>query len=140
VLFQEYERDNWYTPDWLFGILDAEFGPFTLDAAASPKNTKCEEYFTVEDDGLCQEWHGRVWCNPPYRNLIRWVTKAYEETQSGRCEIAVLLLPAQTSTDWFHDFALPFAELRWIKRKVKFGGRKTSALMPSVAAIFRRPA
>lgn len=133
------ERSEWFTPDDLFNELAAKYGPFTLDVAASHDNSKCEEYFTVEQDGLAQEWHGRVWCNPPYRDLIKWVKKAHEETQSGRCEIAVLLLPAHTSTAWFHDYALPFAEFYWVRRKRKFGGLST-ALMPSVGVIFRRAA
>lgn len=132
-------RPDWWTPDWLFDELNAKYGPFTLDAAASPDNAKCVEYFTEEQDGRAQPWTGRVFCNPPYRDLVKWVEHAYHETQSGRCELACLLLPAQTSTRWFHEFALPFAELQWIRGKVKFAGQKDRALMPTVIVVFRRP-
>lgn len=127
---------DWFTPDWLFRDLDARFGPFTLDAAAADDNAKCVEYFTERQDGLTQAWRGRVWCNPPYVGLLRWVKKAYEEVASGRAERVLLLLLAHTSTEWFHEWALPFARLHWIRGKVKFGGRNKSALMPSVAVIF----
>jgi phage N-6-adenine-methyltransferase len=130
---------DWYTPEPLFRDLEQRFGPFTLDVAANDQNAKCAEYFTEEQDGRVQPWHGRVWCNPPYKDLIKWVSKAHEETRSGRCEIAVLLLPAQTSTAWFHDFALQHAEIYWIRGKQKFGGRRGSAMVGSLALIFRRP-
>ena len=31
--------------------------------------------FNVIDDGLSQEWFGRVWMNPPYSNPKPWVEK-----------------------------------------------------------------
>ncbi|MCE9558299.1 MAG: phage N-6-adenine-methyltransferase, partial [Armatimonadetes bacterium] len=88
-------------------------------------------------DALAQNWHGHVFCNPPYTKLLTWVLKAFEEVKAGRCEKAVLLLPAHTSTEWFHDYALPHGEIYWIRGKRKFGGQKKSALMPSVAICFR---
>ena len=54
--------------------------------------------------------------------------------------VVTRLLPAHTSTEWFHDYALPFAELYWVRGKRKFGASKDRALMPSVAVVFRRPA
>jgi len=131
------ERDDWWTPDWLFDELNEKYGPFTLDAAASANNTKCVEYLSTEEDGRSTPWFGRVWCNPPYNKLIEWVRHAYEETQSGRCELACLVLPAQTSTQWFHEYALPYAELYWIRGKVRFAGKKERALMPTVVVVFR---
>jgi hypothetical protein len=43
---------EWATPPDLFARLDAEHGPFTLDACATPENAKCPRYFTRADDGL----------------------------------------------------------------------------------------
>ncbi len=87
---------EWFTPEPLFRMLEEKYGPFTLDAAADESNAKCAEYFTESQDGRIQPWRGRVWCNPPYRDLLKWVRHAYGETQAGRCEVAVLLLPAHT--------------------------------------------
>ena len=129
--------NDWFTPEDLFAEISEKYGPFDLDVAATPENTKCERFYTEEEDGRLQPWDGRVWCNPPYRNLISWVTKAWEETSTGRCPIAVLLLPAQTSTDWFHDYALPLAELYWIRRKRKFGGAKGRGTVSSLVVVFR---
>lgn len=41
--------DEWSTPGWLVDQLAAEFGPFTLDPAATPENAKAPAYFTRED-------------------------------------------------------------------------------------------
>ena len=43
-------RMNWETPQELFDQLDAEFH-FTLDAASSATNHKCQKYYTAEDSG-----------------------------------------------------------------------------------------
>ncbi len=132
----ERVQDSWFTPDDLFRELEALYGPFDLDVVASAENAKCARFYTAADDALTQPWPGRVWCNPPYRDLLDWVRKAREETLSGRCTRAVLLLPAHTSTTWFHDYALPFARLHWVRRKRRFGNAQWNAMMPSVAVIF----
>lgn len=82
---------------------------FTIDAAASHENHMLPRYWTPKEDGLSQSWKGeRVWCNPPYSagNLERWVAKAAKR----EAEIAVLLIPPNTGTHWWHRYI-------WDKRK-----------------------
>lgn len=43
-------RMDWETPTDLFSKLDDEFH-FTLDAASSATNHKCQKYYTAEDSG-----------------------------------------------------------------------------------------
>lgn len=50
-------NDEWETPEEFFQGLDKEFH-FDLDACATNENHKCEKYFTIEDDGLSQNWGG----------------------------------------------------------------------------------
>lgn len=127
-------KDDWETPAWLFGLLDAEFN-FTLDAAANPANTKCARYWTQEDDGLAQPWEGQVWCNPPYsRGVGVWIAKAAAEAAKGAT--VVLLLPARTDTRWFHDHVLGTAEVRLVKGRLKFGGAESAAPFPSMVCIW----
>lgn len=70
-------KDDWETPQSLFDQLDEEFH-FTLDAASSDQNAKCEHHYTVENSGLEHSWEGEtVFCNPPYgRNIGDWIRKA----------------------------------------------------------------
>lgn len=57
----EETTDVWLSPPWLIKAL----GDFDLD----PSAPKCrpwdmaKNHYTVEDDGLAQEWRGRVWLN-----------------------------------------------------------------------------
>ena len=136
VLFSSKE-EKWATPQDFFDKLNDEFH-FTLDAAASPNNAKCANYFTEEQDGLAQSWGGHtVWCNPPYcRKTGLWVKKAYEEHQRTGCTV-VMLLPSRTDVRWFHDYILGKAEIRFIKGRLKFGGNKNSAPFPSIVVIYR---
>ena len=136
VLFSSKE-EKWATPQDFFDKLNDEFH-FTLDAAASPDNAKCANYFTEEQDGLAQSWGGHtVWCNPPYcRKTGLWVKKAYEEHQRTGCTV-VMLLPSRTDVRWFHDYILGKAEIRFIKGRLKFGGNKNSAPFPSIVVIYR---
>lgn len=63
--------------------LEERFGGFTLDVAAAPHNAKAPEFYAREDDGLEQDWEGRVWCNPPYSDCGAWVRKAWNEWNRG---------------------------------------------------------
>lgn len=59
-------RMDWETPTDLFRSLDDEFR-FTLNAASSETNHKCQKYYTLEDSAFDHEWGGEtVFCNPPY--------------------------------------------------------------------------
>ena len=49
---------EWSTPQELFDKYNSVYH-FTLDAAASDENAKCERYFTKADDALQQNWGGQ---------------------------------------------------------------------------------
>lgn len=132
VMFSS-KTDMWETPQWLFDELDNEFH-FTIDVCATPENAKCDRFISPEQDGLSQEWGGCCWCNPPYgRQIGKWVEKAAKSNAT-----VVMLLPARTDTKWFHDYCLPFGEVRFIKGRLKFGNAKSGAPFPSMIVVFRR--
>ena len=49
--------DEWATPQQIYDELNTEFN-FNLDPCCTEKNHKCEKYFTIEDNGLLQNWGG----------------------------------------------------------------------------------
>ncbi len=125
------KSDEWATPQPLFDLLNAKYGPFDLDVCANYTNAKCDIYFGEDQygastDGLAMDWHAksftgdifkdtdafgfrkakgrRCWMNPPYSRgqQPKWIKKAYEESQKG-CTV-VALLPARTDTRAFHNY------------------------------------
>lgn len=130
------KTNEWATPLALFQELDKEFG-FTLDPCATPQNAKCKKFYTLEDDGLKQNWGGhRVFCNPPYgREIGRWVEKCYREAQRGA--LVVALIPARTDTRYFHEFIWKKAkEIRFLRGRLHFNESKQAAPFPSMIVIF----
>jgi len=128
---------EWETPLDLFDKLNAEFH-FDLDPCATHENKKCLTFFTIDDDGLEQEWFGSVFMNPPYGNLIaKWIEKAFLESQKVSIRSVVCLLPARTDTRWFHDYCMLANEIRFIKGRLRFSGMDP-APFPSMIVIFKR--
>lgn len=103
--------DDRETPSELFDELSAKYGPFDLDVAAAPHNAKCERFYTLQDNALVLPWDGKVWCNPPYSNLMAWMEKAWEERDAGRAQRLVMLLPAnRTEQPWWQDYVEPYRD------------------------------
>lgn len=105
-----------------FARFDGAWGFFTLDVAASPRNTKCAKYFTYAEDGLRQRWGGnrdRVWCNPPYSRIGHWVEKAWREHEL--CDGIAMLLPAnRTEQGWWQQMVEPYRDRADSPLAVKF--------------------
>lgn len=82
---------------------------FTIDAAASPTNARLPRYWTRDDDALSRSWaYERVWCNPPYSEIERWVKYAEVEHFVGLCPLVVMLLPAnRTEQGWWQSYVEP---------------------------------
>lgn len=126
------KSDQWSTPQDLFDKLDKEYH-FTLDPCATHDNAKCAKYYTLESDGLSQDWSGEtVFVNPPYgREISKWIKKAYESDTTVVC-----LVPARTDTAWWHDYAMK-GNITFIRGRLKFGGHKNSAPFPSAIVVFK---
>lgn len=128
--------DEWATPQEIFDSLNAEFH-FTLDAAATVENHKCERYYTAEQNGLKQSWGGEsVFLNPPYSQIAKWVEKAYREGTKDNT-VVVMLIPSRTDTRYFHNYILHRSEIRFIKGRLHFNESKNNAPFPSMVVIFR---
>ena len=133
--------EEWGTPKDLFDKLNDEFG-FTLDPCASEENYKCDKYYTIEDDGLKQDWSNDiVFMNPPYgREIKHWVRKAYKESLKGG--LVVCLIPARTDTRYWHDYIFPYAkDIRCLKGRLRFVKADKigdAAPFPAAVVIFKK--
>ena len=131
------KTDMWSTPQSFYDELNKEFH-FNLDPCSTHENAKCEKHFTIEDDGLKQDWGGNtVFCNPPYGRVLKdWVQKCYEESLKPDTTV-VMLIPARTDTIYFHEYIYHVAkEIRLLKGRLKFGECKNSAPFPSMVIVF----
>ncbi|MGW5142708.1 DNA N-6-adenine-methyltransferase [Nocardia beijingensis] len=83
----------WLTPPGLIAAL----GVFDLDpCAADPRPwDTARTHIAPPEDGLAADWSGRVWLNPPYSGLGRWLDKLADHRQGT----AVVF--ARTETRWF---------------------------------------
>ena len=130
------DSNEWETPKYLYDQLDKEFN-FTLDPCCTEQSAKCEKYYTKEDDGLKQDWSKDiVFMNPPYgREIPKWIKKAYNESLKGA--IVVCLIPARTDTRYWWNYIFPYAEIRFIKGRLKFI-QENYAPFPSAVVIFNK--
>lgn len=135
VLFSQ-KTVEWETPQDFFDNLNDEFH-FTLDPCSTDENAKCAKHYTIEQDGLAQDWTGEtVYCNPPYgREMPLWIKKCYDHFIGGGT--AVMLIPARTDTKAFHEYIYGKAELRFIRGRPHFGNSKNAAPFPSMLVIYR---
>jgi hypothetical protein len=53
-----------------------------------------------------------------------------------------MLLPASVDTGWFHDLVLPYAEVQFVRGRVRFIGWEGTPIgspkAPSILAVYRR--
>lgn len=144
-------KNDWETPDIVFGPLNDEFN-FVLDVCANAKNSKCDLWLSEETDALTVDWsryltnigqpNGYVWCNPPYNNMTGWAKKVREEAEKG--VNIVTLTAARVNTRWFKELYLsdtdlvyvPVCQLRFLQPKITFVGATNTAPFPSCVGIF----
>jgi len=128
-------RSNWKTPQKWFEYLDLEFG-FNLDPCATVGSATCAHFYTEKENGLAQDWsERRVFVNPPYSNLRRWMSKAYHSAKEDGA-LVVCLVPASVETVWFQEYALR-GEVRFPLGRLKFGDGKVNAPFAVAIVIFR---
>ena len=120
--------DEWLTPPYIIKAL----GDFDLDPC-SPINRPwdtAKNHYNVNDNGLMQNWQGRVWCNPPYDTKI-----------CGLHNNAIVLIFARTETGNFFNYIWPHADaVLFIQGRLSFykvtGEKGDSAGAPSVLIAY----
>lgn len=129
------DSDEWYTPNDITYRVLLTLGQIDLDPCSNSKtdpNIPATKHYTIEDDGLTQDWSGKVYMNPPYGRVIAdWVARMVEDYQTGMIDESILLVPSRTDTAWFRllrDYPHCF-----IWGRLKFSENGTPAPFPSMA-------
>jgi hypothetical protein len=95
-------------------------------------------YYTKEHDGLAQEWTGRVWMNPPYKDglIDKFVDKLVAEHVVGDVSEAVLLVHSRTDTAWFHKAASVASAICFTRGRVRFQRPDGTGNAPPIGSVF----
>ena len=119
-------ENEWFTPPEYIVPVRKVLGDIDLDpasTAAAQEIVRAHQFFDQQIDGLKQEWHGRVFLNPPYgRPLIEpFITKLADEWNARRITAAIALTHNYTDTAWFQSKLVPIANaICFTRGRVKF--------------------
>ena len=143
-------NEGWYTPGDLIELATAVMGEIDLDPASSAEAqevVKAGAYYTQEVDGLAQQWHGRVFINPPYTAGIvdRYADKLVAEYTRGSVTEAIWLCDNSADTRWFATLADHASVILFLRGRVKFwapdgsGGVKIGSPLKGQVLIYIGP-
>lgn len=114
------KSDNWYTPPHIVELVVLILGEIDLDPCAeNGKKIPARSHYTINEDGLSKQWHGRVFLNPPYSCPGKWIAKLTEEITTGRVTEAIALVPGATDTNWLSPVLKTQPVCFW-KGRIKF--------------------
>lgn len=103
---QESDKVEYYTPQEIVEAARRVMGEIDLDPASSSeanKRIKTLWFFDRHNNGLNQQWRGRVWMNHPFSRVNNplWIAKLESEFESRRVTQACCITFAATSEKWF---------------------------------------
>ena len=116
-------ENEWYTPTCFIDSAREVMGSIDLDPASSEianKTIKAIKFFSIENNGLEQDWGGNIWMNPPYANPL--IKQFSDKLCSSMDNIAhaIVLVNNATETAWFQQMALLASMICFTSKRVRF--------------------
>jgi phage N-6-adenine-methyltransferase len=133
---------EWYTPRHIIDRVEKVFGQIDLDPCSNSNDpdeaaVPATDYWTKDDNGITQEWRGKVYMNPPYGDEIAtWVGRLIGAYEDGEIVEGIALLPARTDTAWFQSLA--DYRICFVRGRLRFSQSENSAPFPS-AVVYLGP-
>ena len=118
-------NNEWYTPLEYVEMARGVMKGIDLDPASSDLANvivRANKYYTIETDGLEQEWYGKVWMNPPYSSdlVSQFTEKLVSEYKAGRVSEAIVLVNNATETVWFNELVKSARAIVFPKGRIKY--------------------
>jgi ParB family chromosome partitioning protein len=132
-------NNEWYTPAEIIESARVVLGNIDLDPASceiANKVVKADKIFTIDDNGLEQEWYGNVWLNPPYASEL--IGLFCDKLVESNLNQAIVLVNNATETQWFSTLINKASAVIFPKGRVKFymPDGKTGAPLQGQAIIY----
>lgn len=132
LINQTSGKTEYYTPQEIIEAARTVMGGIDLDPASSEAanaRVKASFYFTATDDGLLQDWRGRIWLNHPFGRFTNrwWIKKLEREFMlEGHVAQACCITFACTSEAWFQPL---------LRRPQCFLHPRTNYLLPDGSVL-----
>lgn len=134
-------ENEWYTPAEYVDAAREVMGDIDTDPASSEfaqRTVKAGTFYTIDDDGLAQDWEGRVWMNPPYAQpaIAHFIEKLAASYESGSVTEAIALTHNYTDTQWFHRAAKACDAICFTRGRIGFVNPEGKKAAPTQGQAF----
>lgn len=121
---QNSGENEWYTPGVFIEAARSVLGGIDLDPASSEvanRTVQAARFYTVEDDGLKQDWPvGRIWMNPPYAQPLMGQFAAKYAAEIRKGSTGIVLVNNATETVWFQAIVQVSAAVCFPQSRIRF--------------------
>ncbi len=117
--------NEWYTPERFVECARQAMGGIDLDPASceiANQIVKAKRFYTIDDDGLVQEWAGNIWLNPPYAQPLvsQFAERVANFYSDGEISQACVLVNNATETVWFQNMACVASAICLVSGRIKY--------------------
>jgi phage N-6-adenine-methyltransferase len=118
-------ENEWYTPQEFIEAAREVLGEIDLDPASSEianQTVKAKRFFSIDDNGLSQEWSGKVWMNPPYESglIMDFCLTFAKFYGSFKITEGIVLVNNATETAWFKELVSVSKAVVFPSRRIRF--------------------